>query len=198
VISGPGWSTDLYGLLTGIGLLGSKLHEFTDAVGLGSASHVVGKTFVTVDVGTVPGAGVGTGTGITGLSASTISSTIYSMAVLSFGQAGSRLKDTCDQIAAACVAQMALATLATVDSPVYLGGGTITPGTIAVIPAVWGATIQSQAPNFLGSQWPNFAAAIGTGMGENVQSSGTGSLVIVGSPSGAPVPGGGAGGGTIS
>jgi hypothetical protein len=198
VISGPGWSTDLYGNLTGIGFSGSHLHDFTDAVGLGSGTYLPGTAFVTADVGSVPGVGVGAGVGITGLSASTISDGIYSAAVASFGQAGPKLKDTCDQLAATCVSQMALATLVSADTPVYLGVGTIVPGSIAVSGSLWGTAITAQGATFLGKEWPNFASAMGTGMAANIQSSGTGTLTIVGAAPPTPVPGTGAGTGTLS
>lgn len=193
------WSSDLLGRLNGIGFTGTKLPEFAQAVGTGSVTHVVGKTGVTVDTGTIPGIGVGTGIGIIGFSSSLISSTVYGLCVSSFGQAGSKLMDLCDQVAATCVAQMALATLMSDDVPVYLGSGIITPGTIAVVGAAWGSLIQAQEPGFMGAQWPNFAMALGQGQAQVIQAMGTGNLVITGSPTAPPpVTGGGVGVVTIS
>jgi hypothetical protein len=200
MISGSAWGNDLYGRLVGMGFLGSALPKFTTAVGDGCALEVIGKSFTTVDVGTVPGAGIGTGTGITGLNAATMSNEIFAMCVSLFGQEGTKLKDTCDAIAATCVAQLGNATLMSVDAPVVLGVGTITVGSITVDPSSWSSliTTQGDAAGFLGAQWPTWAMAIGSGQSQEVLAAGTGTLVIAGPTPGSPAPGGGAGTGTIS
>lgn len=199
MITGTAWDNDLYARFVSIGFKGSYLHKFTGVIGNGSAAEVVGKTFTTTDVGTVPGAGTGAGVGIVGISAATISNTIYSLAVSYFGQAGARLKDTCDQIADSCVAQMALATLSSTHTPVYLGTGTIVVGSITVDPGGWSSLITSQGVSngFKGSQWPNLAEAVGTGQAMGVLSSGTGIVTITGS-GGPPVGGSGNGFGVMS
>lgn len=196
-ISGGAWASDLYGRLSGAGFTGTELSTFTSAVGMGSATHVVGQSFMTVDVGVVAGAGVGTGTGITGLSSGTISSSIYGLAVGYFGQAGTKLQDLCDAVAASCVAILGQASLSSIDAPVYAGTGTITPGTITVNGSTWGSLIQTQGASFMGSQWGSLASAIGMGQALDVLSSGTGTLVITGGGSGSG-PGSGTGTGTIS
>lgn len=200
-IIGAAWASDLMGRLSSSGFNGSKLSEVTTAVGNGSMMAVVGKPFTTMDVGTVPGVGAGTGVGVMGLSASTISSEIFSTCVSTFGQSGDKLQDFCDAMAASCVAQMALATLVTVDTPVFAGVGTIVTGSIGVDPSSWGSAIAGlgSASGLIGSQWMNWANAIGKGHADGVKNTGTGMVTIVGSPtSPTPVPGAGTGTGTIS
>lgn len=199
-IVGAAWGSDLYGRLSSLGFQGSQLQTLTTVVGEGSAQHVIGKPFATVDTGTVPGTGTGIGTGITGLSASSIADEIYSECVNSFGQAGSKLKDFCDAMAASCVAQMALATLTSTHTPVFAGVGTVTAGSIGVVPAGWGSAIASLgvSAGFKGTHWNNWANAIGTGQANGVKNTGTGTVTITGSPSGTPSPGAGAGIGAIS
>lgn len=203
-IVGAAWGSDLMGRLSGIGFNGSKLSILTDVVGNGSALHVIGKPFSTVDVGSIPGIGVGVGVGVSGLSASAISSDIFSNCVSTFGQSGAKLKDFCDAMAASCVAQMALATLTSNHTPVFLGSGTVTVGSIGVVPAGWGSSIAGlgSAAGFVGSQWTNWANAIGKGHANGVKNTGTGTVTIAGSFTGSippgPLPGAGSGSGVIS
>ena len=199
MISSSAWSSDLFGRLSSLGFNGTELDTFASAVGIGSAESVIGKSFVTVDVGTISGSGTGLGTGITGLSPGMIASNIFGLASSQFGQAGIHLMDFCTAIAESCVAQLALATLMSVDAPVFTGVGTITPGSITVVPMAWGSLVQSSAPTFVGTEWPAFANAIGQGQALEVIAAGTGTLVITPVPIPAPTgPGTGAGAGTIS
>lgn len=198
MISGAAWAADLFAQFSGIGFIGSELNSFTSFVGNGSALHVIGKTFTTMDTGAIPGAGTGAGVGVTGISASNISDNIYSLAVQSFGQAGPKLRDFTDAMGRACVSALALATLISVDTPVFAGVGTIDVGSISVNGAAWGSSIQTQGASFQGSQWPNFTTAIGTGMAMEVIAAGTGTLTITGSPFSTPTGGSGTGTGTIS
>ena len=197
MISGSNWSTTLLASLGGKGFVGTRLSDFTDAVGNGGQSHVVGKPFTTTDVGTVPGTGAGTGTGIVGMVAAAISSLIFAAASASFGQFGTRLMDVTDSIADACLSEMALATLTSTHSPVFAGTGTVDVGSIPVVAAGWGTAIFAAAPSFLGTQWNNFAQALGE-QATNVLAAGTGTVTIAGSPSGDPSGGAGTGVGVIS
>jgi hypothetical protein len=198
MISGSAWSSDLYGRLSGIGFLGSRLHDFTDAIGNGSQLHVVGKAFATSDVGTIAGAGVGSGTGISGVDPSLVSSTIYATAIGLFGQFGSRLQDLCDALGQNVVAQMLTAQLDSTHTPVFAGVGTIVVNSITVVGPAWASSIEGAAPGFIGNKWPDLAQAIGQGFFTGVFSGGTGTVTITGSPSGIPSPGAGSGVGTIS
>ena len=193
----PTWSAALFADLAGKGFVGSRLMDFTDAVANGSVIHVVGKSFTTTDVGTVPGAGTGSGTGITSILEAIVASTIFSTSSGSFGSFGSRLQDVADSVATILVAQMLTATLTSVHAPVFAGVGTVDAGSIPVVGPVWGLAIKDAAPTFLGTEWPNFSNAIGVGCAAGFAAA-TGSVTIVGSPSGSPSGGGGVGSGTIS
>lgn len=199
-IIGSAWSTELYGELTANGFIGSELTNFTDAIGIGSANHVVGQTFTTTDIGSIPGSGAGVGVGITGVDPVYISDQIFSYSVASFGQSGSKLKDVCDALGNTCKNQMELATLTSTHSPVFTGVGNIDIGSISVVGLDWGSEIESQGSGsgFIGTKWPDWAEAIGVGQAEGVILDGTGVVNISGSPSGTPSPGGGTGTGVIS
>lgn len=199
MIVGSAWSTTLLGLLSGIGFVGSRLSDFTDAIGNGAQSHVVGKAFTTTDTGTTPGVGVGTGTGITGMNSAAMATGIFSQAVSFFGQAGSKLQDLCDQVAAANITEMGKALLSSNHTPVFSGAGVVDVGSVGVIGPDWGSQIESAAPSFEGSQWGNFAQALGVGQANEILASGTGSVTITGSPTSPTTsPGAGTGAGTIS
>lgn len=193
----PVWSADLFGRLQADNFLGSELMSFTDAVGNGSQLEVVGAPFTTTDVGSTPGAGTGVGVGITGIDPSLAASTIFSTALSLFGQSGSRLLDLANHMGDTLEAQMLLADLASTHAPVFLGTGTVDIGSIGVADASWASSIESAAPGFIGSEWPNFALAIGTGYATAVLAGGTGTVVISGA-GGIPVPGAGTGVGIIS
>ena len=197
---GSAWSSDLFGLLSGQGFIGSRLMDFTDAVGNGSETHVVGKPFTTMDVGSVAGSGAGVGTGIVGIDPSLTSTTIFSQALGLFGQSGSRLQDLCDALGQNLVNQMATAQLTSTHSPVFAGVGTVDVGSIGVVGPAWGTAMQTEGDGsgFIGSQWPNLALAIGVGFFTGVSSGGTGTVTISGSPSGTPSGGAGTGAGTLS
>ena len=193
------WTSSLMGTLSGVGMTGSRLFNFCNTVGSGSAMSVIGKSFSTVDVGTAPGAGVGMGTGIQGLSASIIKNQIYSECVSAFGQSGTRLMDFANAVSKACVEQMGKATLSSTHTPVFLGSGTITPGSIKVSASEWGSNIQSAGAGIMnGTKWASFAKALGKGQALNILSMGTGTVTISGSPAGTPSPGAGSGTGVIS
>lgn len=203
-IVGAAWSADLFGKLSAIGFIGSRLMDFTDAVGNGSQTHIVGKSFTTTDTGSVPGVGTGTGVGIVGIDPMLVSTTIFATALGLFGQFGARLQDCCDALGQNIVDQMALADLASNHTPVFAGAGVVDVGSIPVVDAGWGGDIETEGDGsgFIGSQWPNFALAIGTGFAAGVIAGGTGNVTISGSFGGSvppgPVPGAGTGSGTIS
>lgn len=183
--------------LAGYGANGSNLGVFCTAVATGIVMSVVGKTFTTIDVGTVPGVGTGTGIGITGLSSSIMKSTALGL----MSSQGENAPNLMQAITDAVVAHLSTAaTLSSVHTPVFLGTGTIVPGSIAVIPAEMSSNIDSQlqANGAQGENRTQLATAIGTGVAMNILSLGSGIVVITGSPTGIPVPGAGSGTGTIS
>lgn len=197
-LSVSAWSSSLQAKLAAKGFTGTKTADFALAVATGSVAQIVGKPFATMDVGLTPGSGIGNGTGITGLSVSAISSLIFSTASGLFGSSGPKLQDLCDAVAEACVEQLGLATLTSTHTPVYLGSGTIVVGSIPIIANQMANAIQAGAPSFIGPQWPNLAQAIAVGQATGILTSGSGSVTIVGAPTGIPVPGAGAGVGVIS
>lgn len=182
--------------LAGYGANGSKLGVFCTAVATGIVMSIVGKTFTTIDVGTVPGVGAGSGVGITGLSSALMKSTALGL----MSSQGVNAPKLMQAITDAVVAHLSTATLSSVNAPVFLGTGTIVPGSIAVIPAEMSGNIDSQlqAAGAQGENRTQLATVIGTGVATNILSFGSGTLVITGSPTGIPVPGAGSGTGTIS
>lgn len=195
------WRDSLYGSLVGKGFDGDSLLDLCSAIASGSVFHVVGKSFATVDAGSVPGTGAGTGIGVTGLLVANLASAIYAEAVSRFGQAGDSLQDLCDSIADVCVEQLGLATLVSSHSPVFAGSGTVTVGSIPVVGSGWSSAIDSEGAGvgFEGVSWPDMAASIGISQADEVTARGTGTVAITGSATGGPVvPGTGAGTGVIS
>ena len=197
---GSSWSSTLQGILAGKGFTGSRLSDFTDAIGNGSVNYLIGKGFTTSDVGTTPGAGAGIGTGISGFSVGSISSNIYAKAVSYFGTSGSKLLDICDSLETTFISEMANATLTSTHAPVYLGSGVVDIGSIAVVGSAWGSSIESEGSGsgFIGNKWPDFALAIGEGQAEETVNQGTGTVTITGGGTPPPVPGTGTGSGVLS
>ena len=105
-----------------------------------------------------------------------------------------------DCVGIAAVSELGLALLTSTHTPVVIGNGIITPGSIAVIGPAWGAAIDTvgAGKGFVGTQWPNLAQAMGQGQATHVLAVGTGAVVISGTPIGLPVPGSGAGIGVVT
>lgn len=194
-------SSLMYANFQGFGAKGSNLQKFCDAISAGVVMSIVGKSFVTSDVGLVLGVGVGTGTGITGLS----SSDMKSIALGLMPTTGKNAANMMQAIMDATVSHLgSAAALATTDAPVFLGSGTVTVGTIAVVASAMSSNIDSQL-QAMGANGKNrtiLATAIGTGICTNILSSGTGTVTITGTFTGpippGPIPGAGAGAGIIS
>jgi len=182
--------------LQGYGANGSNLSKFCIAVATGIVMSIVGQSFTTLDVGTVPGTGAGTGVGITGLS----QSTMVNLALAVMVSRGSNAANLMNAIMMAVVTHLGTASLSTIDTPVFLGTGTVVVGSITVVEGAMASNIltQMQGQGAHGSNLSNLCTAIATGIASNILSAGTGTLVITGSPSGVPVPGTGTGVGTIA
>lgn len=186
-LSGANFSTTLQGLFALRGYVGISMPDFTDAVGVGGIdNHAIGQTFATIDAGGDPGAGAGTGTGITGLVPATIAAQIFADSVSAFGQAGIDLLDVSADLGTAFVAEMANATLSSVHA-IKGGSGTVVVGSISFDPTAMGAaiTLEGTSNGFAGMNWPDFADVIGGAFADNVVASGTGTVAIA--------PGAGAG-----
>lgn len=115
---------------------------------------------------------VGPSTGIViNFSDSNISQTIRTTAISLFNSEGAALKDFCDAIGDATKTHFLLTSLTSDTNgsakfPAF--SGAINQMTAAIIAA---------APQFKGSQWPNFARAIATGICQEIGSNGSGTLI---------------------
>lgn len=183
------------------GAKGSNLQIFSTAVATGIVMSIVGKSFVTVDAGLTPGIGVGIGTGIAGLTSSTMVSTAIGM----MSSTGVNAMKLMQAIMDATVSHLgSAASLATADTPVFLGSGTVTPGSITVVASAMGSNIDSQlaSSGAKGANRTALANAIAGGICANIISAGTGTVTITGTFTGptppGPIPGAGSGTGTIS
>lgn len=256
--------------LAASGANGKNLEKFCTGVATGIIMSIVGKTFTTSDIGTVPGAGTGIGVGITGLSSSndvvilsgitittktgkilTLGTTNLStvkkeMIVKKSGNIFATIKEvdkinfqiTVDNtlslsvndvidintpsmvdaalrnmsrqgvnapklmkaIMDAVISHLSIATLSSINTPVFTGTGTIDVGSFNITANEMSNNIDSQLKlqGANGSNRTNLATAIGNAVASNILSSGTGSLTITGSASGIPVPGTGTGTGVIT
>lgn len=178
------------------GAKGKNLQKFCTAVATGIVESIAGQTFTTMDVGTITGAGTGIGAGITGLSASSMEST----AISNMSSTGKNAMPMMQAIMTAVVSHLGSATsLSTIDTPVFLGTGTVVVGSISVSASMMGSNIDSQLQQSgaMGKNRTNLADAIAAGVCSSILSSGTGTVVITGAgvPTGA---GSGVGTGTIS
>lgn len=183
--------------LENVGANGVNLTKLCDAIATGVVMSTVGKSFTTSDIGLVPGNGTGIGTGITGLSSPTMQNTALSILISRGVNAAKLMKAIMDAVVSHL---SSAASLASVDTPVFLGTGTIVVGTIAVVASEMSNNIDSQLAlrGAIGVNRTNLATAIGTGIVNNILSSGSGALTITGSPFSTPSPGSGSGTGTIS
>lgn len=196
-LSSATWNTALLAQMSSHGWTGINLPVLSNAIAVGSVTGLVGTTFSTTDTGVVIGTGTGTGVGITGVSVSTLASTIFALASASFGNSGINLLTLCTDIATVCVSQLATATLTSAHSPVFAGTGTVTVGTVNVIGSNIETPMLAAAPAFTGINWPQLVSAISTGMETIIKASGTGTVTITGA--GFPgVPGAGTGSGVLS
>ena len=191
-------ATDMFTRYKGKGFKGPRLMDYCTVISQGSVMSIVGKPFATIDVGSVPGAGVGAGVGIIGVVADTVKSTTVSTANGTQFK-GPRLTDAAQVYAEALVLEISLATLASTHAPVFAGAGTIVPGSIPVNIQEWAGNIftTGKGMRFIGPQWFNWCKALATG-GVTGFATATGSVVIAGSPAGTPSSGGGSGVGVIS
>ena len=179
------------------GANGSNLQSFCTAVATGIVMSIIGKSFVTADVGLVGGIGAGTGTGIQGL----VSLSMKSEGLSLMSSQGVNADGLMKAIMDATVSHLSSsASLSSIDTPVFSGVGTIVVGSIAVVPSEMSQNIDTQLQDVgaIGDNRTNLATAIGTAVANGILSSGTGTLVITGTPLSGPNPGAGSGTGTIS
>ena len=188
----------IFSNMQAFGANGSNLHKFTTAVGTGIVTSIVGKSFVTADAGLVEGFGAGSGTGLTGPQPSAMESIALSL----MPTKGKNAEKLMNAIMAATVTHLGSASLVSTDAPVFLGAGTIIPGSITVVESEMANNIDSQllASGAKGKNRTILANAIAAGVARQILSAGTGTLTIAGSPlpGKTPTPGSGSGSGTIS
>lgn len=186
--------------LQGEGANGSNRTVFANAVAAGIVMSIVGKAFATADVGLVPGIGVGSGTGVIGLSAPTMTTT----AVNALPSTGVNAEPMMRAIMMATVTHLADATLTSSHTPVFLGSGTIVIGSIPVMISEMSSNIDVQllSAGANGSNRTILSTAIATGIVNEIIAAGTGTVTIAGTFTGSvppgPVPGAGAGTGVIT
>jgi hypothetical protein len=183
----------------GAGFLGSSWQDMCDVIGAGAVGGIVGKAFATVDVGTVPGVGKGTGTGIIGVVPAVLSASLFTaMSVLG---PGTSLPDLCDAIANAMVGELGAASLSSNHAPVFAGAGMVTVGSIPVVGSVIGDSIKAAGigKGFLGESWPTIAQVIGAQIAASILAGATGSVTIAPVSTSPPTSAGaGVGSGTLS
>jgi hypothetical protein len=183
--------------LISYGASGSNLQKFCDAVASGILSPIIGAQFTTSDTGLTSNNGVGVGTGITNLTASTMAS----LALADMYRQGTNAPNMMNAIMDATVTHLSTsATLNSTDPTVYSGTGVVVVGSITVTIAEMTSSIDSallsQEAN--GNNRTNLSRAIATGIVTNILSSGTGTLTITGSAAPPFTPGTDTGMGTIS
>jgi hypothetical protein len=147
---------------------GPMLPDFTLAVATGVVNTAVTLTgLVTIKVNI----GVSAGVGIL-FSGTTISDTTRMTAIQLFnGNEGGALKDFCDAIGAATATHFTNAVLVSDTN-----GAALFPTFLGATNVMADAIVKA-APNFKGSQWPNFAKAIATGICQTIGTNGTGILL---------------------
>jgi hypothetical protein len=184
--------------LMAVGAQGSNMLPFCTAVATGIINSVKGKSFQTLDVGTVPGIGKGTGTGILGLMPNDMAQIGLAMAP---SMAGSNAMPMMLAVMNATQEYFAAAaSLSSTDTPVFLGSGTMITGTLMVDMDDMTSNLKSAFTDAgaKGKNMPTVCMAISAGVTFGLLTMATGALVIVGTATGTPVPGGGSGMGEVS
>lgn len=182
--------------LSSAGAHGINRTKFSNAVAKGIVESIVSQTFTTFDVGSVTGAGTGTGVGVTSLTASTMTS----VALSTMTRQGINAFKLMNAIMTAVVSHLSsAASLSSIDTPVFVGTGTIVIGSWSITESLMETNIKNElsAVGGNGVNAPNLSKAIATGIVTNILAAGSGTLTIVGSGS-TPSPGTGSGSGIIS
>lgn len=203
-LSGSGLASEIQTALAPYN--GTQFAPFCNAIGMGIVLATSGiLTFTTSDVGTVPGVGVGTGTGIAGLVTSNIQTQMYNKGQSfwsSFQNNGPGVEwsNVCAKIALAVKTHFAAnATLTSTHTPVFAGVGTVLSYAGVTIPAMKAAIVAQAPGSWASARFPELAEAVATGVVlELTTHSPTDIVTITGSPIGIPVPGAGSGAGIVT
>jgi len=213
-INGSTWSQNLKGkLLKPAGTWeeptgDTSLHQMCNAIGSGSASHIIGKTFTTTDIGTAPGIGSGTKTGFSGIIGNSVGSNIkmkFLMRIAPESPGGDELDTFCNAVGQEFQTQMEQASLSTTHTLIFTGSANMVTGSISVIASIWKELIKSMAPvdwrNFAFPQgkWEDLVDSIVEAFEEALLQNASATFVISGTPTSIyPFPSSGTGTGTIS
>lgn len=178
------------------GANGSNRTKFCNAVAAGITMTIIGKPFATIDIGLVPGIGNGLGIGIIGL----ISDNMVQTSMQTMPRTGTNAERSFKAIMTAVVAHLTAATLTSSHTPVFAGTGTVVVGSIPVTIEEMTGNIDQQLMKVdaKGSNRTIYCKAIATGIVKEILQSGTGAVIITGSPIGIPSAGAGTGIGVIT
>ena len=182
--------------LSAYGKGGVNRKKFCDGLAKGIVMTIVGKPFITQDIGTVAGAGVGNGTGIKGLMYDDM--TMLALAIMP--SKGVNAKKLYDAINQAVVQHLqSSASLKSTHAPVAIGTGTVMHISSILIPEMAqniDTMLMSQGAK--GVNRKIFGLCCATGICTDILKNSTGQVIIIGSPVGIPAPGAGVGAGVIS
>lgn len=182
--------------LNKIGKGGKNRRKFCLGLATGINKTIRGKPFVTQDVGTVAGAGVGNGTGIKGL----MFDDMTTLALSVMPSKGKNAKKMYDAINMAVVQHLqSSASLKSTHAPVAIGVGTLMHISSVLIPEMTQNIDQAlQDKGAKGRNRKIFCLCASTGICTDILKNSTGQVIIIGSPVGIPAPGAGVGAGVIS
>ena len=180
MLSDSVWNSNLLLQFSAIGFIGTSVLDLTDALAKGFVTHIVGKPFVTSDVGLLgTGTGNGNGVGLT-VASPLISSSIYA-SMLTKGFRGSQLLSTCQAIGLACNITLLLATLTSTHTLIS-GTGTVIPLTIGVSASGMSSDIQNSTTILVGDKFPDFCDAVAEGLVNAIITTAIGSVSITPNP----------------
>ena len=182
--------------LSGFGATGYNRTIFSNAVAAGIVMSIIGKSFATLDVGSVAGSGSGSGVGLVGMNPTNMTG----IAIGVMPTTGVNANPLMTAIMNAVVTHLTTATLTSTHAPVFAGTGTVVTGSIPVSIPEMAGNIDSQLglAGAAGSNRTILSTAIATGIVTEILASATGTVTITGSPSGPPSGGSGSGSGVIT
>lgn len=190
VMTGPTYALKILTEFTAAGFIGIDSANLANAVGNGAMLEILGKPFDTTDgPGSQANPGVGAGVGLVGIVGAVVSLQIQTEIIAITGLPPQPdMISMADGIANSLETEVALATLVTAHAPMYTGTAVITPGSIGVVSPDVGSSIESAAPTFVGNDWPDFAVAIGNGIGDSFALATSNPITVTGAPPGTPAP----------
>lgn len=187
--------------LTAKGFTGTELTNISNAIGNGIITASATLTFVTADLGTILGTGIGVGTppGIKGMLSTNISGDIFNTGQ-GFWSAqqnngpGIKFQDFCDAVGDAVISHFSIAaTLASVHTTVLSGTGTVTVYTGVTIPTMKSAIVAAAPGSWAAAKFPELAEAVATGVVNELTGHTPIDIVIIGAGTPGAVPGIGTG-----